>query len=270
MRKYLLLEVAHPLRLFWIALSLSLVAGVLLTACGGSSTATSPTPTTAPTTAPTAAPPTPTPSPTAPATAPVNVVVVQMLENPPGHYFFQPASISVPAGTVVVWVDNSDAPHTVTSDSGAPSAFNTTQNVTEGKTFALQFNQAGTYHYHCNIHPTTMKAVVTVTPGNTTASAPATVPVTASMVQMTEHPEGNYLFQPASISIKAGDIVVWFDKSDAPHTVTSDPGAPSAFNTTQNVTEGKTFALQFNQVGTYHYHCNIHPTTMKAVVDVTA
>ena len=89
--------------------------------------------------------------------------VVQMVENPPGHYIFQPASVTITAGSIVVWIDNSDAPHTVTSDPGAPSAFNTTQNVTQGKTFALQFNQAGTYHYHCNIHPTTMKAVIDVT-----------------------------------------------------------------------------------------------------------
>ena len=154
MRKYLS---SFPIRLrfLWIALSLTIVAGVLLVACGGGQTTTSSTPTTAPTA--TAVPPTPTtaPSPTPQPTLPVTVV--QMVENPPGHYLFQPASITIKAGTVVVWIDNSDAPHTVTS------AFNTTQNVTQNKTFALQFNQAGTYHYHCNIHPTTMKAVIDVT-----------------------------------------------------------------------------------------------------------
>ncbi len=154
---------ATRLRVLWVALSLVTVACVLLAACGGGQTTASPTATTAPT--PTPAPPTPTPtpspSPTAPPTMPVTVV--QMVENPPGHYIFQPASITITAGSIVVWIDNSDAPHTVTSDPGAPSAFNTTQNVTQGKAFALQFNQAGTYHYHCNIHPTTMKAVVDVT-----------------------------------------------------------------------------------------------------------
>ena len=154
---------ATRLRVLWVALSLVTVACVLLAACGGGQTTASPTATTAPT--PTPAPPTPTPtpspSPTAPPTMPVTVV--QMVENPPGHYIFQPSSITITAGSVVVWIDNSDAPHTVTSDPSAPSAFNTTQNVTQGKTFALQFNQAGTYHYHCNIHPTTMKAVVDVT-----------------------------------------------------------------------------------------------------------
>jgi plastocyanin len=148
-------------RSFWMVLLLAIAASLLFAACGGSTTTASsstPTPTTAPPT------PTPTPSPTpVPATVPLGAVVVQMIENPPGHYLFQPASVTVKAGTVVVWIDNSDAPHTVTSDPGAPSAFNTTSNVTEGHTFALVFNTPGTYHYHCNIHPTTMKAVINVT-----------------------------------------------------------------------------------------------------------
>ena len=160
MRKYVS-RFTTRMRFPWIALSLVAVASLLLAACGGGQTTTSATPTTAATTAPTTTPPTPTPSPTPQPTLPVTVV--QMVENPPGHYLFQPSSLTITAGTVVVWIDNSDAPHTVTSDSGAPSAFNTTQNVTQNKTFALQFNQAGTYHYHCNIHPTTMKAIVDVT-----------------------------------------------------------------------------------------------------------
>jgi len=160
MRKYVS-RFTTRMRFLCIAISLVAVASLLLAACGGGQTTTSATPTTAATTAPTTAPPTPTPSPTPQPTLPVTVV--QMVENPPGHYLFQPSSLTITAGTVVVWIDNSDAPHTVTSDPGAPSAFNTTQNVTQNKTFALQFNQAGTYHYHCNIHPTTMKAIVDVT-----------------------------------------------------------------------------------------------------------
>ena len=262
---------ASRLRLLWVGLSLAVAASLLIVACGGGGQAsTASTPTTVPT--PTSPPPTPTipPTPTPPATMAVNVVVVQMVENPPGHYIFSPSSITIQAGGVVVWLDNSDAPHTVTSDTGAPASFNTTQNVTQGKTFALQFNQPGTYHYHCNIHPATMKADITVTSGTTATSGLAVTPVDAALVQMVENPPGHYIFSPSSITIKAGGVVVWLDNSDAPHTVTSDTGAPTTFSTTQNVTQGKTFGLLFNQPGTYHYHCNIHPTTMKAVITVTA
>jgi len=73
-----------------------------------------------------------TPQPTLP------VTVVQMVENLPGHYLFQPSSLTITAGTVVVWIDNSDAPHTVTSDSGARAP-----STHPGQDLRLQFNQAG-------------------------------------------------------------------------------------------------------------------------------
>ncbi len=139
----------------WIGLCMAVVSILILVACGGTTTAGS-TPTQPPAAA---VQPTPTPP---PATQPTNVVVIQMLESPPGHYFFKPDTLTISAGTVVVWIDSSDAPHTVTSDSGAPSAFDTTSNVTQGKTFALTFNTPGTYHYHCKIH-SNMKATITVT-----------------------------------------------------------------------------------------------------------
>lgn len=145
-------------RTLWVALSMALISLLILVACGGTTSGTSTAPP-ASTIAQTTPMPTATP---APATQSATVVVVEMLENPPGHYFFQPATLTITAGTTVVWLDLSDAPHTVTSDAGAPSAFGTTSNVTEGKSFALVFNTPGTYQYHCNIHPH-MTAAITVT-----------------------------------------------------------------------------------------------------------
>jgi plastocyanin len=143
-----------PRRAIWASLCIAVVSILILVACGTATTANP-----APTPQPPTAVPTPTP---VPPISQATTVIVQMLESPPGHYFFKPDTLTIKAGTVVVWIDNSDAPHTVTSDPNAPNAFNTTSNVTQGKTFSLVFNTPGTYNYHCGIHPN-MKAVITVT-----------------------------------------------------------------------------------------------------------
>lgn len=143
-----------PKRALWLSLSLTLVLTFMLVACGNTTTANPVVTTQSPAVV------TATPTLMA-ATVPAQTVVVQMLESPPGHYFFKPDTLTIKANTVVVWLDSSDAPHTVMSNSDATSAFGTTSNITEGKTFALTFNTPGTYHYHCDIHPN-MKAVITV------------------------------------------------------------------------------------------------------------
>src|SRR5437899_6488166 len=94
-------------RTLWLALSMALISMLLLVACGGAVANTS-----TPTPAPTVAQPTPT---QAPATTVAKIVLVDMLEKPAGHYFFQPSTLTITAGTTVVWLDISDAPHTVTS-----------------------------------------------------------------------------------------------------------------------------------------------------------
>ena len=140
-------------RSWWIALTLAVTMSMVLAACGGSTATTAPTPTTAPTTAPT---PTPTPSPTA-ITTPVATVTVKIVEKNE-KYSFQPGTLNIKVGTQVIWTNTSDASHTVTSDAGA---FNTTSPIAKGQTFMFLFTQAGTFKYHCNIHPY-MVATITV------------------------------------------------------------------------------------------------------------
>ena len=66
---------------------------------------------------------------------------------------------------------------------------------------------------------------------------------------------GRYSFQPGRLTIKAGDVVVWKNASDAPHTVSSDTGV---FNTRGVVSPNQTFTFTFTRAGTFKYHCNIH------------
>ena len=104
-------------------------------------------------------------------------------------------------------------------------------------------------------------ALVTWGGSATTAVASTKVPslglkrghVVHTLKIMEKH--GRYFFQPASLSIKAGDVVVWKNVSDAAHTVTSDTGV---FNTPGILSPNGTFKFAFTRSGTFKYHCNIH------------
>ena len=141
--KTYLSSLARRRRLFWGTLSLAIVVAFLLAACGGGTT-TTPTP---------AATSQPTPTPTS------TVVMVKIIEQS-DKYAFSPATLSIKAGTQVVWTNTSDAAHTVTSDTAG--VFGTTGNLNPNQTFMFTFTTAGTFPYHCNIHPY-MKATITVT-----------------------------------------------------------------------------------------------------------
>jgi plastocyanin len=73
---------------------------------------------------------------------------------------FNPVNFSVAAGGTVTWGwDSNGQTHTVTSDDG--STFNSGQK--SSGTFEHTFTTAGTFPYHCQIHPTIMKGTITVT-----------------------------------------------------------------------------------------------------------
>jgi plastocyanin len=71
---------------------------------------------------------------------------------------FSPATLTVSVGTTVKWTNKDAIAHTVTSDTG--TVLNS-GNVAANGTFSFMFMTAGTYLYHCSIHPSmTAKIVV--------------------------------------------------------------------------------------------------------------
>ena len=70
---------------------------------------------------------------------------------------FNPATISVAAGTTITWTNKDAIAHTVTSST---NLFNS-GSLSTGKTFTFTFASAGTFSYYCSIHPS-MVASVTV------------------------------------------------------------------------------------------------------------
>jgi plastocyanin len=90
----------------------------------------------------------PAPRPTAPAApqpAPDGKQVV--IDN----FTFSPATLTVPAGTAVTWVNHDDVPHTVTSPSRPRLLDSPTLDTDES--FTHVFKAPGTYDYYCTVHP---------------------------------------------------------------------------------------------------------------------
>jgi plastocyanin len=158
-----------PTRLYLLVVVVS--ALVLLSACGGGGTTSAGT-ATAPTTianSPTVAQPTPTPTVAQPTPTPTasqatstskagSKQVVLIINDADGSYGFSPGTLTIKAGTTVIWKNMSSAPHTVTTDDGQTADSGT---VPVGGTFSFKFMAAGTFPYHCNYHPY-MRAMIIV------------------------------------------------------------------------------------------------------------
>jgi plastocyanin len=71
---------------------------------------------------------------------------------------FTPPSVTASVGQTVAWVFQDTNPHTVTADDD--SFTSPKGGLANGKTFSHTFDKAGTYKYHCFIHPQMLGTVV--------------------------------------------------------------------------------------------------------------
>jgi amicyanin len=123
---------------------------VLFMAAGcNNSTVAQPTP--APSPVPTQSPtPAPTPNPS-PVSAPTSHSMTIT-----GFAFSSP-SLTIKKGDTVIWTNQDSVSHTVTGDDGGPAS----PSLAKGQSYSYTFNTAGTYSYHCAVHPN-MKGTVAV------------------------------------------------------------------------------------------------------------
>ncbi len=62
---------------------------------------------------------------------------------------FAPNPIAVAAGGTVTWMNNDTTTHTSVADAGAWNS----GPIAPGGSFSMTFSSAGTFPYHCSIHP---------------------------------------------------------------------------------------------------------------------
>ncbi|HEU0235104.1 MAG TPA: plastocyanin/azurin family copper-binding protein [Candidatus Limnocylindrales bacterium] len=126
--------------------ALAAAAMLALAACGGGA---SPAPSAA---EPSPGEPSAAGDPCAPSTA-TGTVTASIID-----FEFDPATVSAKVGDVISWTNDGSAPHTATLDDHSACA---TAQLAAGQSGAISFSAAGTYPFHCAVHPT-MKGTIEI------------------------------------------------------------------------------------------------------------
>lgn len=87
-------------------------------------------------------------------TARAAAVTTVVIEGSPAAFI--PQSVTIRAGDSVRWLNNDNEDHTTTSDTGLWDIF-----LRPGTSVTRAFPTAGTFRYHCDIHPN-MTGTITV------------------------------------------------------------------------------------------------------------
>ena len=125
--------------------ALAVAAALTVAACSGGATADpSSAATEPPASAPASEPAASMADPCAPSTASGTVTAAIR------DFSFSPATVSAKVGDVVAWTNEGNAPHTATLDE-FPAC--DTGNLAGGDSGGIVFEAAGTYPFHCDVHP---------------------------------------------------------------------------------------------------------------------
>ncbi len=201
-------------------------------------------------------------APTARAATPVSVAVGDSL---------QPALVTVPPGTTVVFRNTDDERHRMRPHVG-PADFDT-GNLEPGEAAAVVMNAEGTYQYgdHRNGHRHTPGYAGTIVVTSSATPPPAggggsppptdTAPPTTATVSL-----ANDTFTSRAVTIAVGGTVIWTNNDGGAHTVTaSDASFDSGV-----MAGGATFQRPFTAAGTYPYVCDLHSNMTGTVIVVDA
>jgi plastocyanin len=94
----------------------------------------------------------------------------------------------------------------------------------------------------------------------TTPPATATTPVPPAPVAATIQ---NFLFTPTPVTVPVGTTITWTNRDPAPHSIVSDVSGKFSSPT---LGTGQSFSFTFTEMGSYPYHCGIHPSMHGTVV----
>lgn len=99
-------------------------------------------------------------------------------------------------------------------------------------------------------------------PGAPAAGDPCAPSTAAGTVTATIQ---DFSFSPATVTATVGDVVVWTNEGNAPHTATLDDHAACDTGT---LAGGASGGIVFEAAGTYAFHCTIH-SSMTGTIEVS-
>jgi plastocyanin len=100
--------------------------------------------------------PSPTPSPTPTSGGPSSSVTIPVGAQSLGNRAYTPDELDVAVGTTVTWMNTDSISHTSTSNAAAWDS----GIIAPGGQFSVALQNAGTFQYHCAIHPGMVGTVV--------------------------------------------------------------------------------------------------------------
>jgi plastocyanin len=141
---------------------------------------------------------------------------------------FKPNYLNIKPGDRVLWTNQDNTVHSVTSDQG-----NTTFDTDLGKrgaTFERRFDTAGTYTYHCKYHSSMVGTIDVGVPATTTTTAPppttTTTVTTAPPTTTTTAPATTTTSEPTTTTTTAPRPAAGPAPVPAPPVSSSSAGAP--------------------------------------------
>jgi plastocyanin len=196
-------------------------------------------------------------------------------------FAYDPSTITVPAGTTVIWTNLDTVPHTVTSTTGKFDS----GILGPGRQFNYIFNDLGTYDYYCTIH-TYMKGQVVVTPyggPHPQSEISTAVPVSTTSPQPSTRMTVDLLakdinFDKDNITVLAGaQVNIDFYNLDVgmPHNfaVYANSDAKTVIYQGPVIVGPKQITYTFNapvDTGVYFFRCDVHPKVMNGNIYVVS
>ena len=214
-----------------------------------------------------------------------DVAIVEPSANVPDSWRYQPDDITIDEGSTVVWRNNGAQTHTVTATDGSFDS----ADIEPGTTFPFTFEEPVTIRYACTPHPW-MTGIVRVrgaggepppppperggakgggsTPVVEQPEREGSEPATFNVLAVEPDPVAplGWGFEPRSLTVRAGDTIVWRNGGSATHTVTATDGSFDS----GDLDPGATFSRVVEQTGTIPYACSPHPWMKGTILVVSA